>query len=618
MVATDSPAARGAQGGANGRHIAPDQPQAGQPSPALDGAAYLGLLQAGLAWLDRHHEIVNALNVFPVPDGDTGTNMLLTMRSACQEIAPESSLSVSEVARAAAHGALMGARGNSGVILSQILRGMARSLDNEETLTGPRLAAALTEGSRIAYKGVNRPVEGTILTVIREASAAAENAAELDGDLRFILARTVHAADEAVANTPNLLPVLAQAGKVDSGGKGLFFILEGMYRALIGEAAPEVATPALQAQAPAPSSPAAARPSKGQRELPPLVYGFDVQFLVEGKNLDVNAIREHVTAMGDCPLVGGDADLVKVHVHVANPGIPLAYAVSLGFVTDVVVENMDDMHIPEMPAGYDPVPPRFAATAATAARLCPPAEDSPPEPVIETVEGPAVVAVAPGPGLAGVFRSLGAHLIVAGGQTMNPSTQELFEAIRRAPSSEVVVLPNNANVIMAAQQAQELIGAEKAVAVVPSKSIPQGISALLALNPRAELDRNALAMTHALDHVQTGEVTVAVQDAHFDPPASDSPEPQGGASVHVQAGDVIGLLNDTLTAKGASSEEVVGQLLDQMDAGSLEVITLYYGQPVTAEQAEALSAELSARYPDQEFEIVNGGQPFYHYIISAE
>lgn len=573
---------------------------AGQPILTLDGVTFHELLLAGLAWLDQHHEIVNALNVFPVPDGDTGTNMLLTMKSACREIAEDHTRSVGLVAKAAAHGALMGARGNSGVILSQILRGISRSLGEQERLTGPALAAALTEGSRVAYKGVNRPVEGTILTVVREAAAAAESAAQLDDDLRFILARTVRAADEAVINTPNLLPVLKQANKVDSGGKGLYFILEGMYRALTGER--------IEAEKPPPKAVVLAAPpraTKGERELPPLVYGFDVQFLVEGNQLDVAVIREHITAIGDCPLVEGDEKLIKVHVHVPDPGVALTYAVSLGFVTDVVVENMDDMHIPDMPAGYDPLPPRFAD-----ADTAPAASSAEPEATLcdaeSPIEGPGVVAVAPGKGLAQIFLSLGTHCVVSGGQTMNPSTQDLLEAIRRLPTDEVIVLPNNSNILMAAQQAQALAADEgKTVSVIPSKSVPQGISALLALNPHADLTHNAQSMTAALASVQTGEVTVAVQDAQFD-------------GIQVHAGDVIGLLNDRLTASGPDPEAVALTLLEQMGAADLEIITLYYGEPVSAAQAEGLRARLLEQYPSQEIEAENGGQPFYHYIISAE
>ncbi len=566
----------------------------------VDGTRFRDLLSAGLAWLDQHHELVNALNVFPVPDGDTGTNMVLTMRSACQEITQEHTRTVGEVAKAAAHGALMGARGNSGVILSQILRGMARSLDSEADLTGPRFATALAEGGRVAYKGVNRPVEGTILTVVRLAAEAAETAASTDPDLCSVVVETVRAADEAVASTPKLLPVLAQAGKVDSGGKGLFLILEGIHRALSGQPIVRPAEPTSSAGAPG-----SRKLPKGRRGLPPLVYGFDVQFLVEGQNLDLLAIRERITAMGDCPLAEGDMNLVKVHVHVSNPGMPLSYAIGLGFVTDVVVENMDDMQLPPMPPGADPVPPRFAERDPSEDEAGALAAGSLDDGSLATTKGPAVVAVATGPGLVEVFKSLGASQVVAGGQTMNPSTKDLLTAIGKVQAGEVILLPNNANIVMAAQQAQALSGEGKSVVVVPSRSIPQGISALLSLNLHSDLEHNLKVMTAAMEHVQTGEVTTAVQDARFD-------------GIEVHAGDVIGLLNDRLTAKGPTSEDVVKQLLDQMGAADLEVITLYYGQPVTEQGAGALQGELSQAYPNQEIEVINGGQPFYHYIISVE
>jgi dihydroxyacetone kinase-like predicted kinase len=294
---------------------------------------------------------------------------------------------------------------------------------------------------------------------------------------------------------------------------------------------------------------------------------------------------------------------VKVHVHVPNPGVPLSYAVSLGFVTDVVVENMDDMSIPDMPSGYDPVPPRFES-AAPAVKPAPAVPDTGCQ--TDGIEGIGVIAVAPGEGLARVFRSLGAHCVVSGGQTMNPSTQDLLDAIRRLPVPDVLLLPNNGNILMAASQAQAMAQGEgKNVAVVPSKTIPQGISALLALNPHGDLQHNASSMQSAAKNVQTGEVTKAVQNARFD-------------GIEVTAGDVIGLLNDTLTTKGASAEEVVGNLLEQMDADNLEVITLYYGGPITAPEANALRDALAERYAEQEIEVVEGGQPFYHYIISAE
>jgi DAK2 domain fusion protein YloV len=552
----------------------------GVPVTSMSAEQFRDLLQSALAWLDQHREIVNSLNVFPVPDGDTGTNMLLTMRSAVQEVNQSESNSMADLAHAAAQGALMGARGNSGVILSQILRGMSRSLDGQSTLTGPRFATALAEGSRLAYKGVNRPVEGTILTVVREAATAAERAAAINPDLRFILHEAVRAADEAVELTPTLLPVLAEAGKVDSGGKGLFYILEGMYRNLTGETAATETTEMVSA------APTPARPSKGNRPLPEVNYGFDVQCLIEGANLDVDTIRERITAMGDYPLVEGDANLVKVHVHVADPGAPLSYLVSLGFLTDVVVENMDDMVVPEAPTEGDAVEAQDDETPTN-------------------ISGPGIIVVAQGQGIAEVFRSLGTHIIVSGGQTMNPSTKDILDAIQKLPVEDIVILPNNGNVVMAAQQAQSLVGADKNVTVIPTRSIPQGISALLSLSPDAKLERNVQTMTAAMKSVQTGEVTTAVQDARFD-------------GINVKVGDVIGLLNDKLVASGSSSDAVVKALLAQMGADELEVVTLYYGEPTTLEEAKALLRDLQVAYPNLEFEVVHGGQPFYHYIISAE
>lgn len=560
----------------------------------LDGQQFKEMMWAGYAWLEQHKEVVNLLNVFPVPDGDTGTNMVLTMKAAWNEINESAEDDVGRMAQAVAQGALMGARGNSGVILSQILRGLAHVFRHKPSITAQDLVVGLRRGSETAYKGVVKPVEGTILTVIREAADAGQRALAVDKDMEFVLSRTVQAARESVERTPSLLPVLAKAGVVDSGGKGLSLILEGMLQGFRGQAV-EPQPLSMDGIGPVLAGPieiVAGTERLDPYNLPQLRYGFDVQFLIWGRNLDVTAIRDHVVEMGECPLVEGNSTLVKVHVHVPDPSKPLAYGLSQGFLTDIVVENMDAMvaagRFPDDVNGSDQGPADVPAVVAA------------PEEVPSAI---GVIAVVPGHGLREVFESLGVGAVVSGGQTMNPSTQELLQAIEALPNEGVVVLPNNSNVILAAQQAQQL--AHKQVEVVPTRTVPQGISALLAVNMQASLEENVAAMERAMTEIDTGEVTVAVRAASVD-------------GIDVRPGDVIGLLNDTLTTKGETPEQVVLLLLGQMDAHLAEIITVYYGDQIEPAQAEALGAEIGAIYADQDVEVLAGGQPHYHYIVSSE
>ena len=541
----------------------------------VDGERFKRLVYAGLVWLRQHQEEINALNVFPVPDGDTGTNMVLTMQAAWEEVAGVDENNVGKVAHRVAHGALMGARGNSGVILSQIWRGMARHLDNKEWLTASDLAAALEEGVRTAYKGVIRPVEGTILTVAREAAEEATLAAGRTTDLSVVLERAVRRAWDALARTPDLLPVLAEAGVVDAGGQGLCVILEGMMRTLRGEVMGESAAVATTVMGPAFAAEA----------VPEEEYGYDVQFLIVGQNLDVEAIRRDIDAMGTSTLVVGDSETVKVHVHVPDPGVPLSYAVRLGSLRDVVVEDMQAQY-------REFVRAREQARPAPAMMV----SGAPPREV-------GVVAVVSGDGLEKVFMSLGASAVVPGGQTMNPSTEEILRVVESLPTPKVVILPNNGNIILAARQAQEL--SQKEVVVVPTRSIPQGVAALLAFNHQAGLEENAETMERAAREVHTGEVTTATRDASLN-------------GVQVRQGQIIGLQDDQLVVSGDTVDEVVEALLDRMGVADLEIVTLYYGAGVRQEEAEALAARLQEKYPDQTFEVVYGGQPHYFYILSAE
>jgi hypothetical protein len=555
----------------------------GQPLERLDGADMRALLHAGHDWLASHYEIVNQLNVFPVPDGDTGTNMLLTIQSAWRSVGTQDGQSVAGVLKAAAEGALQGSRGNSGVIFSQILRGLSQGLQQKVHLSAEDLAAALRQAADAAYSSVPAPVEGTILTVIREISHAAERIVTTTRDLRAVFAHLVQAADQAVCRTPELLPLLKGAGVVDSGGKGLFYVLEGMQRALMGQLV------AVVMAATATSAP----PAKGNRSLPPPRWGFDVQFLLEQPKEIPAVIRQTLLTMGDSVLVEGDERLLKVHIHVFDPGVVLSYGVQLGFVTDVVVENMDDMAAQERvataPPPSAPLPPSLAAELTNPA-----------------VGAIGLVAVAPGAGFAEVLRNLGVQAVVSGGQAMNPSTAELLEAVRTLPHQRIILLPNNSNILLAAQQAAQLLAGERQVVVVPSKTIPQGIAAVLAFNPAVEeLTKLALHMQEHMGQIDTGEVTQAVRTAEFD-------------GVTVEVGDFIGLHDGRLVTRGASVNEVVRALLEQMAADESELITLYFGDFISPHAAENLAEIVRSNYPESAVELAYGGQSHYHYILSTE
>ncbi|MEA3460115.1 MAG: DAK2 domain-containing protein [Chloroflexota bacterium] len=526
----------------------------------LDGQDLKRLLEASLIWLEGQVDFINSLNVYPVPDGDTGTNMLLTMQSALKEISKSSDHSAAAIAKAASYGALMGARGNSGVILSQLLRGVARSLEGKGDFDASDLAAALQEASVTAYKGVLKPVEGTILTVAKDVARVAATAVEDDGDFGYVLERVVSEAERSVARTPSLLPVLAEAGVVDAGGQGLYALLEGALRCIQGE---------VMERAPTFSMVEAEAPTEGG-------YGYDTQFILKGESLDVEKIRKDISTMGDCVLVVGDSSTIKVHLHTHEPGAPINYAVRLGSVSDVVVEDMQAQY-EEFTRKRPPLPSKKGEIA--------------------------VVAVVLGEGLERICQSLGADAVVVGGQTMNPSTKELLEAIKNLGSDKVIILPNNENVVLTANQAGAL--SEKEVRVVPTRTIPQGIGALLAFDPTSDLEANLEAMEQAAGGIHTGEVTRAIRATQVN-------------GVEVKEGEIIGLLDGGLVASGPGLDDVAHEIIRRMTAVPRELITLYYGKEVARDQAEGLAAGIRQRYPDLEVEVIEGGQPYYHYILSAE
>ncbi|HRO89525.1 MAG TPA: DAK2 domain-containing protein [Promineifilum sp.] len=534
------------------------------------------MARAGLVWLERNRDHVNSLNVFPVPDGDTGTNMLLTMRSAYARIEAGEETHVGKVAGQLAQGALMGARGNSGVILSQIWRGLAAGLSSVETFTTADLAQAFQMASDTAYKGVMRPVEGTILTVIREGAAEAADAARKSEDLRFMLERILERCQQALERTPDLLPILRQAGVVDSGGQGLVYILEGMMRYAQGElsldeqAEARAATENISAQA-------LAVPEGGSLEFP-----YDVQFILTGRNLNVSQVRARIDAMGDSTVVVGDSSTIKVHIHVKDPGEPLSYGISLGHVSDVVVENMQEQM--EALVHGDPTAPVESVVTVMPDQV-------------------AVVAVAAGRGLINVFHSLGAAYVVNGGQTNNPSTEEIFQAIEKLSTDKVVILPNNKNIFLAAEAACDL--SAKDVAVVHSRTIPQGIAALMALRPEREVETNAETMEQALKLVKTGEITRATRTVEID-------------GVDVKEGEIIALADGRLCSSGPDERAVLDELLEQLEVAEAGIVSLYFGADISVGQAAETADHIRALFPDVEVELVEGGQAHYHYILGVE
>ncbi|MCQ3930933.1 MAG: DAK2 domain-containing protein [Chloroflexi bacterium] len=551
-----------------------------------DGHQLKSLANAGLHWLESHYRQVNELNVFPVPDGDTGTNMLLTMRNACNEVVLENSTSVGKVAQKIAYGAMMGSRGNSGTIMSQLWKGFAQSLGDTETFDAPQVVAALRMATDMAYRGVQRPVEGTILTVAREMTEEAEAQVATTPNLQELLEKMVTRGWASVENTPNLLPRLKEAGVVDSGGVGLVYILEGMLRHLKGQSVQ------IEGQA----IPTDAELDHEEHNLAEVLdpgelgYGYDVQFVIKGEGLNPDVVKSAMESMGDSVVVVGNDTAVKVHVHVHNPGHPLHYGANLGVLLDVVVENMQ-VQYEEYLKKRTEQEKSFSVddlelTAVEPSQI-------------------GVVAVVAGDGLAGVFQQLGVAGLVNGGQTNNPSTEEILKAIGKINTDKIIILPNNKNIILAAEQAAKLIS-DKQCVVVPTRSFTEGVSAMLPYQPDGNLTDVAAAMTKAKDNVFTGEVTTATRSVELD-------------GVKVKEGQIIGLLNGKLRFSGDSVGDAVRGLLAAIDdLDNLELVTLYYGDSLHESEVQNLSDALADDYPNLEFETVYGGQPHYQVIFSVE
>ena len=517
----------------------------------------------GTLTLTKEKELINSLNVFPVPDGDTGTNMSLTLKTASELVSSMEGKSASEVARTMAKGSLMGARGNSGVILSQIFRGFSKGIEDKEELTVEDFANALSSASSVAYKAVMKPVEGTILTVIRET---AEYASELDKEgmvfhdfLKLILDRALLSLDD----TPNHLAVLKQAGVVDAGGRGLVSILKGFYNTIIGEEIEDVIEEHKL-------------PGHREMELAPedIKFRYCTEFIIKDADGDADNLRKEIYELGDSMVFVQDDDLIKVHIHTNNPGVALEKAIAYGELLNIKIDNMKNQH----------------ETILT-------------EEVKEKKQF-GFVSVGMGEGFTDIFKSFGVDEIIEGGQTMNPSTEDLMKAVEKINADTIFILPNNSNIILAANQTAEL--SDKDVVVIPSKTIPQGINALVNFEMSSERDENIESMSVALGEVSTLQVTYAVRDTEMN-------------GFEIKEKDILAIYNGEITAVTTNVNhaiiEVVEKAVEEDDA---EIVTLYYGSDIEEENVKELVAELEEKFEDVEFDFYYGGQPIYYYIISLE
>jgi len=537
----------------------------------INGKDLVRSVKAGCIKLEHNREKVNLLNVFPVPDGDTGTNMYLTLLAAVKEGEKNMDQPLGKVAKAMSSGSLMGARGNSGVILSQIFRGIAKVLEGKEESDALLFAQALKSGSDTAYKAVMKPVEGTILTVIREISRACEMEAKKNNDLTASLLAGINAGYITLEKTPSMLPVLKEAGVVDSGGQGLLYFLEGMMEIIAGEyeiKLQEYRDKAASAEIPR------------EKEEVSLDFQYCTEMLVKGTNIDVDRLREQLSTLGDSMLVVGEEEIVKVHIHSNHPGKILETCLQWGNLSDIKINNMlEEVH--EQMLNWEEAEPRNA----------------------KAVKKIGLVAVGGGKGIIEILKSLGVDIVVEGGQTMNPSTEELLNASQEIDAEAVIILPNNSNVIMAAEQAAQL--SERRIEVVKTKSVMQAVTALIAFDPEGELNEIAEAMREEIQNVNYGEITYAVRDSSVN-------------GFKIQNGDVLGIVAGEITVVCQNNGEAVIQLLERMVKDDTELITLFYGGDVTEEEAIIITAKVQETYEDVEVELHYGGQPHYSFLLSAE
>ena len=558
---------------------------------SIDGLLLKEMIIAGANLLEQNREAIDALNVFPVPDGDTGTNMSLTMKSTVKEIAAVDEHSASKLLSMAARGALKGARGNSGVILSQILRGFARGIDGAETIDAETFAKGLESGAKTAYKAVMKPKEGTILTVIRViAEDSARYVVKHPGDLPKLLDKVIRSGEAILEKTPDMLPALKQAGVVDSGGQGLLTVLKGWRAAFNGEKIEDTTANI--------GSAATFEFEDDHESMEEVKFKYCTEFIIQYMNPgvtedDINKFRTRLTRIGDCVVVVGDFSLVKVHVHTNDPGKAIQYACELGELVNLKIDNMAEERRERLK--------KAEADQKAAAEKQQQEEAAKAE---QPLKEYGMVAVSLGEGFSGIFGDLGVDHIVEGGQTMNPSTEDMLSAIDKVNAENVFIFPNNKNVILAANQAKVLTK-DKKIFVIPTKTVPQGITAVINYNPDRTPEENEASMMEEIQHVKTGEVTYAVRDTHID-------------DKEIHEGDFMGIGDHSILSVGKNLSDVTKDMLAAMADDDSELISIYYGADIDEETANALGNEIMELYSGCDVEIYSGGQPIYYYVISVE
>ena len=538
---------------------------------------------AGAANLEAKKEFINELNVFPVPDGDTGTNMTLTIMSAAKEVQSLENADMLTIAKAISSGSLRGARGNSGVILSQLLRGFTKEIREHKEIDAVILAKACERATATAYKAVMKPKEGTILTVAKGISRKAEELAETTEDLEVFIPEVIKYAEEVLAQTPEMLPVLKEAGVVDSGGQGLLEVIHGAYDAFLGK---EIDYAAIEAS----GGTKMVKPS--QQAEADIKFGYCTEFIImtEKEFTDKNEaeFKAYLESIGDSIVCVADDDIVKIHVHTNDPGLAIQKALTYGQLSRMKIDNMREEHQEKLIKDAE----KAAAQQASEKK-----KKEPRKPV-------GFIAVSIGEGMNGIFRELGADYIIEGGQTMNPSTDDMLSAIDEVNADHIFILPNNKNIILAANQAQSLTD-DKDIIVIPTKTVPQGITAIISYMPEADVDTNIEALEEAIKNVKTGQVTCAVRDTHID-------------DKEIHEGDIMGIGDRGILAVGQSVEETTKEMLAQLVDEESELISLYFGQDVLEEDAENFAQEVEELYPDVDVDVHMGGQPIYYYVLSVE